>query len=94
MGFRNQLRADGKYKDGFVGILEDSNEQEELEAHRLRDPVGGEILHVHVEGEAGYRDDLTGQLLPPGSLPSPPISATPGLKACHLVAIQSIDSNP
>jgi hypothetical protein len=65
VGFRNQLRADGKYKDGFVGILEDSNEQEELEAYRLRDPVGGEILHVHIEGEAVYRDDLTGQLLPP-----------------------------
>ena len=64
VGFRNQLRVDGKYKDGFIGILEDSMEQEEIETYRLKDP-SGEILQVQIENGPIYRDDLTGQLLPP-----------------------------
>ena len=64
VGFRDQLKADGLYKDGFIGILEDSLEQEEIEVYRLSDS-SGEVLHVRVEHEPVYRDDLTGQLLPP-----------------------------
>ena len=47
IGFRNQLKADGKYKDGFIGILEDSNEHEEVEVYRLKDSSGA-VFHVHV----------------------------------------------
>ena len=65
MGFRNQLRVDGKYQDGFVGILESfSRKQEDFDHYRLSDSSGA-IFHVRIANEPVYRDDLTGQLLPP-----------------------------
>ena len=64
VGFRNRFKVDGKYKDGFIGILEDSMEYEESQVYRLSDATG-EVLHVHIEDEPIFRDDLTGQLLPP-----------------------------
>ena len=64
VGFRDQLRKDGTYVDGFVGMLESKMESERLPVYKLTD-VDGSIYHVQVEGEPTYRDDLTGQLLPP-----------------------------
>ena len=64
MGFRDQLRKDGTYVDGFVGLLESRAEREQLPVYKLTD-VDGAIFHVQVEDEPIYRDDLTGQLLPP-----------------------------
>ena len=39
-------------------------EREQLPLYKLTD-VDGAIFHVRAEGEPTYRDDLTGQLLPP-----------------------------
>ena len=66
VGVRNQLRADGKYQDGFVGMMESfDREQEEFDTYRLCD-TSGAIFHIRVaSNEPVYRDDLTGQLLPP-----------------------------
>ena len=64
MGFRDQLRKDGTYVDGFVGLLESRTECEQLPVYKLTD-VDGAVLHVRIEGEPVYKDDLTGQLLPP-----------------------------
>ena len=77
VGFRNQLRCDGTYKDGFVGMLEAGQEQETLpgncgfvglcdSVYRLRGD-SGEVMKVQIEHEqvAVFRDDLTGQLLDP-----------------------------
>ena len=50
VGFRNQLRVDGKYQyqDGSVGILESfSREQEDFDHYRLSDSSGA-ILHVRI----------------------------------------------
>ena len=35
VGFRDQLRADGLYKDGFMGILEDRSEKPEPPHQRI-----------------------------------------------------------
>ena len=65
VGFRNQLRKDGKYTDGFIGVMESfDREQETYDTYRLCDSSGA-VFHVRVANEATYRDDLTGQLLPP-----------------------------
>ena len=64
VGFRAQLRKDGTCTDGFVGILESRMECDRLPVYKLTD-VDGAVLHVQVEGEPVFRDDLTGQLLPP-----------------------------
>ena len=65
VGFKNQLRQDGRYQDGFVGLMESfDREQEDFEAYRIAD-TSGAIFHVHVANEPVFRDDLTGQLLPP-----------------------------
>lgn len=63
--FRNQLRADEKYEDGFVGIMESfDREQETFDHYRLCD-TSGEVFHIRVANEPIYKDDLTGQPLPP-----------------------------
>ena len=65
MGFRDQLRKDGIYTDGFVGLLETRSEQCDMPVYKLTD-VDGAILHVRIgDDEPIYKDDLTGQLLPP-----------------------------
>ena len=65
VGFRNQLRTDGKFEDGFVGIMESfDKEQEEYDQYRMSD-TSGAIFHIQVSNEPVYRDDLTGQPLPP-----------------------------
>ena len=79
VGFRNQLKVDGCYKDGFVGLLERNQEQEELPMRlplnlitsKERDllPIHrltdakGFVLNVRIEDDTVYRDDLTGQVL-------------------------------
>ena len=65
VGFRNQLRADGKFEDGFVGIMESfDREQEEFDTYRVSD-WSGAIFHIKVANEPVFRDDLTGQPLNP-----------------------------
>ena len=65
VGFRNQLRKDGTYTDGFTGLLETRMDCEQLPVYKLTDS-DGTVLHVRVaEDEPVFRDDLTGQLLPP-----------------------------
>ena len=60
--FRNQLKHDGVYKDGFMGMLEAGQETESLPAFKLTNDLG-DILHVRVEEQKMFKDDLTGQLL-------------------------------
>ena len=75
------MKRDGIYKDGFVGMLESGQEQEDIpkyvplnlmtakEVEEL--PVHqltdarGYVLNVQIEHQPVYRDDLTGQLLDP-----------------------------
>ena len=65
VGFRNQLRADGKFEDGFVGVLDSFDKEQELfETYRISD-ASGAVFQVKIAHETEYRDDLTGQLLPP-----------------------------
>ena len=67
VGFRNHLRADGMYKDGFVGMLEERKVPEELPILPILQLTAsdGAVLNVRIEDEPVYKDDLTGQLLPP-----------------------------
>ena len=63
-GFRDQLRHDGLYKDGFIGMMEDRCEKELVPIYHLTD-TDGSVLNVQIEGVETYKDDLTGQLLNP-----------------------------
>ena len=63
-GFRDQLRSDGIYKDGFIGMHEERSAQEPVPILRLTGSDGS-VLNVRVENEPVFKDDLTGQLLPP-----------------------------
>ena len=65
MGFRDQLRCDGLYKDGFMGILEDRGEKPDLIPVLHIGASDGSILKVQVQDSEIFKDDLTGQLLPP-----------------------------
>ena len=65
MGFRDQLRADGLYKDGFVGMLEDRGEKPEpMPVYQITSSCGT-ILKVQIENSESFKDDLTGQPLAP-----------------------------
>ena len=64
MGFRDQLKKDGTYADGFVGLLQSRKENADLPVYKLTD-VDRAVLHIRIENEPIYKDDLTGQLLPP-----------------------------
>ena len=63
VGFRDQLRKDGLYQDGFVGLMEGRCETELVPVFHLTD-INGCLLKVQIEGAESYRDDLTGQPLP------------------------------
>ena len=63
VGFRNQLRCDGLYTDGFVGMVEGYCETERIPVYHLTDAYG-QVLKVQIEGAETYKDDLTGQPLP------------------------------
>ena len=47
VGFRNQLKHDGVYKDSFIGMLEAGQEKESLPAFKMTNNPG-EVLHVQV----------------------------------------------
>ena len=67
VGFRRQLQADGKCKDGFVGLVEpelEDNMSRVLPVLTVSDKRGNKV-QVKVENEKEYRDDLTGQVLDP-----------------------------
>ena len=78
IGFRDQLRADGTYKDGFVGLMESGQEREAMAVmpaqitleivdytvYTLKDK-NGSILNVQIGSGVVYRDDLIGQILDP-----------------------------
>ena len=78
VGFRYQEKADGTYKDGFVGLTESGQEREAMavmsvqiapevvddKVYRLKDK-NGSIKNVRIGSEVMYRDDLTGQILDP-----------------------------
>ena len=66
VGFRKQLQKDGNCQDGFIGILEAGlgRGERETELYELRGN-DGEIMNVHIENSAIFKDDLTGQLLDP-----------------------------
>ena len=66
VGFRNQLRKDGTYTDGFVGMLETGSGREQMQLPLLNLTCDdGQVLKVQIENEQIFKDDLTGQLLPP-----------------------------
>ena len=62
VGVRGQLKRDGLYKDGFMGMLEAGQEMESLPVCKLTDDLG-EVLHVQVEEEKIFKADLMGQTL-------------------------------
>ena len=64
VGIRDQLRRDGLYEDGFVGLMEGRCETELVPVFHLTDS-NGYVLKVQIEGAETYKDDLTGQPLPP-----------------------------
>ena len=68
VGFRNQLRADGVRKDGFVGMLEAGQEREEIPAtvccYNLTSS-NGHVLKKQIDNDKTFRDGLAGQLLDP-----------------------------
>ena len=75
------MKRDGIYKEGFVGMLEGGQEQEDIpkfvplnlmtakEVEELLvhqlTDARGYVLNVQIENQPVYRDDLTGQLLDP-----------------------------
>jgi len=65
VGFRRQLKADGICKDGYVGMLEASQENSEVVSPLplLHVGIGDHLLDVESDGGVIYRDDLTGQIL-------------------------------
>ena len=68
VGFRNQLRADGVCRDGFVSMLQAGQEREEIPARACcynLTSSSGHVLKVQVDNDKTFRDDLTGQLLVP-----------------------------
>ena len=64
VGFRDQLRCDGVYTDGFVGMMDGCCETERVPVYHLSDS-SGQVLKVQIEGAETYKDDLAGQALPP-----------------------------
>ena len=68
VGFRNQLRSDGICRDGYIGMMEASMEDEDvptvLPCFNLTNGKGISVK-VQVEGGQIYKDDLTGQALDP-----------------------------
>ena len=48
VGFRDQLRADGLYKDGFMGMLEDRGERPDALPVLQLSCAGGNVLQVQV----------------------------------------------
>ena len=78
VGFRDQLRADGTYKDGLVGLMESGQEREALTlmsvqiapevaddtVYQVKDN-NGSTMNVQIGSEVVYRHDLTGQILDP-----------------------------
>ena len=65
VGFRRQLKADGICKDGYVGMLEASQENSEVVSPLplLHVGCGDHLLDVEIDGGVIYCDDLTGQIL-------------------------------
>ena len=65
---RDQLRANGTYKDGFIGLMEFGRERASMAVddtvYQLKDKHGA-IPNVQIGSEVFYRDDLTGQILDP-----------------------------
>ena len=64
VGFRRQLKFDGVCKDGFVGMLDAKMEKTDVLSVFHLGTVD-QIFGIEVDGETVYRDDLTGQVLPP-----------------------------
>ena len=48
-GFRDQLRADGLYKDGFIGMLEDRGDRPDLVPVLHLTDASGAVLKVQVQ---------------------------------------------
>ena len=51
MGFRDQLRADGLYKDGFVGMMEDRGDVPDVVPVYHLMMQNGPVLKVQVQNE-------------------------------------------
>ena len=50
VGFRDQLRCDGLYKDGFVGMMENCRDGEDLVPIHHLAGKDGSVLKVQIEG--------------------------------------------
>ena len=59
VGFQNQLKHDGVYKDGFMGMLGACQEIEPLPAFKLTNDLG-EILHVRARGRISSKTTSQG----------------------------------
>ena len=65
VGFRKQLQNNGICRDGFVGMLEKTEDVPPVLPLLVFSNKKDEVLKVQVEGDQVFRDDLTGQLLNP-----------------------------
>ena len=65
VGFRKQLQKDGLCRDGFVGMLEKTEDIPSVLPILMFSNKNGEVLKVQVEGDQIFKDDLSGQLLKP-----------------------------
>ena len=65
VGVRNQLTHDGKCKEGFIGMLDSNLERTDVTAQMPLYNIqhAGEVFEVQSDGDAIYRDDLTGQVV-------------------------------
>ena len=65
VGFCRQLTHDGKCKEGFIGLLDSNLEKSETPATLTLYSIQlvGEMFEVQIDGDAIYKDDLTGQVL-------------------------------
>ena len=63
VGFRDLLRSDGLYEDGFIGLMDSRFEKEHMPVYHLADD-NGQVLNVQREDAEIFKDDLTGQPLP------------------------------
>ena len=65
VGFRKQPQMEGLCRDGFVGMLERTEDTPPVLPLLMFSNKNGEVMKVQVEGDQVFKDDLSGQLLNP-----------------------------
>ena len=63
VGFRNQMKADGRCKEGFIGMM--AVDEDDLAPMLHAGLSEAQVQKSQQQGEEIFRDDMTGQLLIP-----------------------------